>query len=86
MLKCSTSLWSADLANLAAEMKRVEPHTERFHIDVADGHYVPTLLFFDQGEAVDEIVGLAAPRTLKARLEQLAAPAPTSRDRFATAS
>jgi pentose-5-phosphate-3-epimerase len=36
MLKCSTSLWSA---NLAAEMKRVEPYSERFHLDVADGHY-----------------------------------------------
>ena len=46
MLKCSTSLWSADLTNLAADMKRVEPYSERFHIDVADGHYVPTLLFF----------------------------------------
>src|SRR5277367_4923598 len=46
MLKCSTSLWSADLANLAAEIKRVEPYTERFHLDVADGHYVPSMLFF----------------------------------------
>ena len=46
MLKCSTSLWSADLANLAAAIKRVEPHSERFHLDVADGHYSPTLLFF----------------------------------------
>ena len=46
MLKCSTSLWSADLANLAAEMKRVEPYSERFHLDVADGHYVRTMLFF----------------------------------------
>ena len=46
MLKCSTSLWSADLGNLSAEMKRVEPYSERFHFDVADGHYVPTLLFF----------------------------------------
>jgi len=46
MLKCSTSLWSADLGNLAAEMKRVEPFSERFHLDVADGHYVPTMLFF----------------------------------------
>lgn len=46
MLKCSTSLWSADLANLAAEVRRVGPHSERFHLDVADGHYVPTLLFF----------------------------------------
>ncbi len=43
MLKCSTSLWFADLA---AKMKRVEPYTERFHLDVADGRYLPTLLFF----------------------------------------
>ena len=46
MLKCSTSLWSADLANLAADMKRVEPYSERFHLDVADGHYTKTMLFF----------------------------------------
>jgi|SRR5579859_3170715 len=46
MLKCSTSLWSADLANLAAEIQRVEPYSERFHLDVADGHFVKTLLFF----------------------------------------
>ncbi len=46
MLKCSTSLWSADLGNLAAEMKRVEAFTERWHLDVADGHYVENLLFF----------------------------------------
>src|SRR5437899_6785624 len=46
MLKCSTSLWSADLANLASEMKRVEPYSERFHLDVADGHYTRTMLFF----------------------------------------
>lgn len=46
MLKCSTSLWSADLTNLAADMIRVAPFSERFHLDVADGHYVPTMLFF----------------------------------------
>src|SRR6516225_7402668 len=46
MLKCSASLWSADLANLGAEIRRVEPYAERFHLDVADGHYVPSLLFF----------------------------------------
>lgn len=46
MLKCSTSLWSADLGNLAAEMRRVEPFSERWHLDVADGHYVHNLLFF----------------------------------------
>ena len=46
MLKCSTSLWSADLTNLAAEMRRIEPFTERWHLDVADGHYVKSMLFF----------------------------------------
>jgi ribulose-phosphate 3-epimerase len=46
MLKCSTSLWSADLANLGPEIKRVEPYSERFHIDVVDGHYVKAMLFF----------------------------------------
>ena len=46
MLKCATSLWSADLGNLAAEIKRVEPFSETFHLDVADGHYTPTMLFF----------------------------------------
>lgn len=46
MLNCSTSLWSANLGDLAAEMKRVESFTERWHLDVADGHYVKNLLFF----------------------------------------
>jgi ribulose-phosphate 3-epimerase len=46
MLKCSTSLWSADLSNLASEIRRVEPFSQRFHLDVADGHYVKNLLFF----------------------------------------
>ncbi len=53
MLKCSTSLWSADLAKLGAEIRRVEPYSERFHFDVADGHYVHNLLFFpDQVKAL----------------------------------
>ena len=53
MLKCSTSLWSADLSNLGAEIRRVEPYSERFHLDVADGHYVKNMLFFpDQVKAL----------------------------------
>ena len=53
MLKCSTSLWSADLSNLASEIQRVAPYSERFHLDVADGHYVKNLLFFpDQVKAL----------------------------------
>ncbi len=27
-------------------MARVEPYSDRFHLDVADGHYVPEMLFF----------------------------------------
>ncbi len=53
MLRCSTSLWSADLANLGSEIQRVTPYSERFHLDVADGHYVKNLLFFpDQVKAL----------------------------------
>src|ERR1044071_3508867 len=53
MVKCSTSLWSAGLSNLGGEIKRVETFSERFHIDVADGHYVHNLLFFpDQVKAL----------------------------------
>jgi ribulose-phosphate 3-epimerase len=39
-------LWSADLTNLESEIRRVEPHADSFHIDVADGRYAPVLLFF----------------------------------------
>jgi ribulose-phosphate 3-epimerase len=46
MLRCSSSLWSADLSDLASEIRRIEPYSDRFHLDVADGHYVPNLLFF----------------------------------------
>ncbi len=45
-LLVDASLWSADLVNLAAEIKSVAPYSDSFHIDVADGHFVPTLLFF----------------------------------------
>ncbi|MDA0989731.1 MAG: ribulose-phosphate 3-epimerase [Verrucomicrobia bacterium] len=46
MIKCSTSLWSADLTNLASETRRVESFSQAFHLDVADGHYTSTMLFF----------------------------------------
>ena len=45
-LLADVSLWSADLANLAAEMKRVEPFVDSFHFDVSDAHFAPSLLFF----------------------------------------
>jgi ribulose-phosphate 3-epimerase len=45
-LLLDVSLWSADLVNLAAEIESVLPYCDSFHIDVADGRFVPTLLFF----------------------------------------
>ena len=40
------SLWSANLARLGAEIERMDPYADLFHIDVADAHFVPGLLFF----------------------------------------
>ncbi|MBA3485540.1 MAG: D-allulose-6-phosphate 3-epimerase [Pirellulales bacterium] len=31
---------------MAVEMDRVEAYSDCFHLDVADGHYTPTMLFF----------------------------------------
>lgn len=45
-LLADVSLWSADLAALGAEIKRMEPYADLFHLDVADAHFVPGLLFF----------------------------------------
>ena len=40
------SMWSADLVNLAADTVRIGPFADMLHIDVADGHFAPALLFF----------------------------------------
>lgn len=45
-LLSDVSLWSADLANLAAGIARLEPFADSFHLDIADAHFVPGLLFF----------------------------------------
>jgi ribulose-phosphate 3-epimerase len=45
-LLADVSLWSADLGALAQEVRRLEPYADLFHIDVADRHFVPALLFF----------------------------------------
>jgi ribulose-phosphate 3-epimerase len=45
-LLADVSLWSADLANLAAGIERVEPFADSFHLDVCDAHFAPSLLFF----------------------------------------
>lgn len=40
------SMWSADLIRLADDLARIEGHADVLHIDVADGHFAPALLFF----------------------------------------
>ena len=45
-LICEFSAWSADLTRLADEMARIAPHVDVLHVDVADGHFAPALLYF----------------------------------------
>jgi ribulose-phosphate 3-epimerase len=45
-LKASVSLWSADLGNLASEIRRVDPYADLYHLDVSDGTYAKSLLLF----------------------------------------
>jgi len=40
------SLWSADLLRLADELLRIGPYADLLHVDVADGHFAPALLYF----------------------------------------
>lgn len=40
------SLWSADLANLESDIRRVDTHVDLYHADVADGRFAPSFLFF----------------------------------------
>ncbi|WEX10613.1 ribulose-phosphate 3-epimerase [Chelativorans sp. AA-79] len=45
-LIAEVSMWSADLVRLADETARIEPFADMLHVDVADGHFAPALLFF----------------------------------------
>jgi ribulose-phosphate 3-epimerase len=40
------SLWSADLANLERDIARTQAYVDLYHIDVADGRFAPSFLFF----------------------------------------
>lgn len=40
------SMWSADLIHLADDLARIEGHADLLHVDVADGHFAPAMLFF----------------------------------------
>ena len=45
-LLVEVSLWSAGLTRLAEDIQRIKPYADLLHIDVADGHFAPALLFF----------------------------------------
>ena len=45
-LMAELSLWSADLGALRDEIARADPFADLHHIDVADGHFSPALLYF----------------------------------------
>ena len=50
------SLWSANLLRLEDDLIRIAPHCDVLHVDVADGHFAPAMLFFpDQIAAVKKI-------------------------------
>lgn len=40
------SLWSADLARMADDLARTRPYADIYHLDVADGRFAPSFLFF----------------------------------------
>lgn len=42
-LEIAPSILSADFSRLGEEIKAVEPHASRMHVDVMDGHFVPNL-------------------------------------------
>jgi ribulose-phosphate 3-epimerase len=52
------SLWSADLCSLAADLARTGPYADIYHIDVADGRFAPSFLFFpDQVARIRALTG-----------------------------
>ena len=79
-LLAEVSLWSADLLHMADDIARIEPFTDIFHIDVADGHFSPALLLFpDQVAAIRRATGkplhvhlMVADAILMAQIDQFA--------------
>jgi ribulose-phosphate 3-epimerase len=45
-LAVEVSLWSAELAALGADVARLSPYADVFHIDASDARFVPSPLFF----------------------------------------
>ncbi|WP_033354773.1 ribulose-phosphate 3-epimerase [Kitasatospora aureofaciens] len=51
------SLWSADLGALTAEVERIGPYADSFHIDASDTRFTPDAIFFP------DLVRALRPRT-----------------------
>ncbi len=74
------SMWSADLIRLADDLARITPHADILHIDVADGHFAPALLFFpdlvarlrDQTHLPIHVHLMTADAVLLAQIDQFA--------------
>jgi ribulose-phosphate 3-epimerase len=45
LLQISSSILSADFANLGEEIKAIKPFVDMIHLDVMDGHFVPNISF-----------------------------------------
>ncbi len=45
MAKVALSILAADFSRLYTEIKTLEKHVNRFHLDVMDGHFVPNITF-----------------------------------------
>lgn len=56
MIKIYPSLIAADLLNLESEIKKLEPYSDGFHLDIMDFHFVPNLgLSIDTINQISEI-------------------------------
>jgi ribulose-phosphate 3-epimerase len=64
-LQIAPSILSADFADLAGALRTVEPETDRVHIDVMDGHFVPNLTL---GPAVVASIRPHSPRYFECHL------------------
>ncbi len=79
-LLAEISLWSADLMNMGADLARLDPWTDLYHLDVADGHFSPACLIFpDQAAAARKLTArpfhvhlMVADAILLAQIDQFA--------------
>ncbi|MBI1758169.1 MAG: ribulose-phosphate 3-epimerase [Actinobacteria bacterium] len=74
------SLWSADLGALTAEIERLTPYADLFHLDASDTQFVPDPLFFP-----DMLAALRPATTVPFHVHLMAQRATVLAHRFAAA-